>query len=181
MHEESLVERAIAFSIAHSVPVFPCRHDKSPTTKHGFKDASNDPAVIREMFAHAHAEYVAMPTGSITGVSVLDIDVKKNGDTVSGFDWLNAHRNLIPLTRTVQTPSGGLHYYFRHVEGLRNSNGRVGARVDVRGDGGLIIVGGLGYELMQDNAFDQLPVFPDSIIRQLDRPSGGSKSQRSAG
>ena len=59
------------FSMAHSVLVFPCRQDKSPATKHGFKDASSDPAVIREMFADAHAEYVAMPTGSITGVSVL--------------------------------------------------------------------------------------------------------------
>ena len=109
MNEESLVERALAFSIAHSVPVFPCRQDKSPTTNHGFKDASSDPAVIREMFADVEAEYIAMPTGAVTGVSVLDIDVQKNGDAVSGFDWLNAHRSLIPETRTVQTPSGGLH------------------------------------------------------------------------
>lgn len=180
MSREVLAELALAFSKAHSVPVFPCRQDKSPTTNHGFKDASSDPAVIREMFADVEAEYIAMPTGAVTGVSVLDIDVPKDDSPVSGFDWLNVHRNLIPQTRTVQTPSGGLHYYFRHVEGLRNSNGRIAARVDVRGDGGLIIVGGLGYELMQDNAFDQLPVFPDSVIRQLERPSDGSKSQLGA-
>lgn len=41
------------FSMAHSVLVFPCRQDKSPATKHGFKDASSDPAVIRKMFARA--------------------------------------------------------------------------------------------------------------------------------
>jgi len=181
MQSESLIELAVSYSAEHGVPVFPCRQDKSPTTNHGFKDASSDPAVIREMFADVEAEYIAMPTGAVTGVSVLDIDVPKDDSPVSGFDWLNVHRNLIPQTRTVQTPSGGLHYYFRHVEGLRNSTGRIAARVDVRGDGGLIIVGGLGYELMQDADFDQLPVFPDSIIRQLDRPSGGSKSQLGAG
>ena len=54
--EEVLAELALAFSKAHSVPVFPCRQDKSPTTNHGFKDASSDPAVLREMFADVEAE-----------------------------------------------------------------------------------------------------------------------------
>ena len=171
MKDDSLVECALAFSAEHEVPVFPCRQDKSPTTKHGFKDASMDPAVIREMFANAQAEYVAMPTGSITGVSVLDIDVAKDDDPVSGFEWLDANRGLIPQTRTVQTPSGGLHYYLRHVEGLRCSSSKIAQRVDLRGDGGLIIVSGFGYDLLKDIPFTELPPFPDEVIAQLENQS----------
>ena len=157
MKDDSLVERALACSNKHAVPVFPCRQDKSPTTEHGFKDASSDPAVIRKMFAHVHAEYVAMPTGSITGVSVLDIDVEKDCDGVSGFEWLNANRGLIPQTRTVQTPSGGLHYFLGHIEGLPCSNNKIAQRVDVRGDGGYVIVLGFGYELLEDRPFGDFP------------------------
>ena len=113
------------------------RQDK-PLTRQ--TETSSDPAVIRKMFAHVHAEYVAMPTGSITGVSVLDIDVEKDCDGVSGFEWLNANRGLIPQTRTVQTPSGGLHYVLGHIEGLPCSNNKIAQRVDVRGDGGYVIV-----------------------------------------
>ena len=86
MNDQLLVEQALAFSAEHGVPVLPCRQDKSPTTKHGFKDASMDPAVIREMFANAQAEYVAMPSGPTSGISVLDIDVAKDDDPASGFD-----------------------------------------------------------------------------------------------
>ena len=179
MNSSTLVEKAIAFSAQNRVPVFPCRQDKSPTTEHGFKDASSDPAVIREMFAHVHAEYVAMPTGSITGVSVLDIDVEKDCDGVSGFEWLDANRGLIPQTRTAQTPSGGSHYYFRHVEGLRCSNGKIAQRVDVRGDGGYIIVLGFGYELFEDRPFGELPVFPAPVIGQLNDPPAIRKSESS--
>ena len=96
MNDQWLVDQALAFSAEHGVLVFPCRRDKKPTTEHGFKDASMDPAVIREMFANAQAESVAMPTGCITGVSVLDIDVAKDDDPASGFDWLDANRGLIP-------------------------------------------------------------------------------------
>lgn len=31
MNDQWLVERALAFSAEHGVPVFPCRQDKSPT------------------------------------------------------------------------------------------------------------------------------------------------------
>lgn len=179
MNSISLVDRALDFSAEHAVPVFPCRQDKSPLTRHGFKDASSDPAVIREMFADARAELVAMPTGGITGVSVLDIDVQKDDDPVSGFEWLDANRGLIPQTRTAQTPSGGLHYYFRDVEGLRCSNGKIAQRVDVRGDGGYIIVLGFGYELFEDRPFGELPVFPAPVIRQLNDPPVIGKSEPS--
>ena len=167
MNDQWLVEQALAFSAEHGVPVFPCRRDKSPTPPHGFKDASDDPERIKALFSHPEAVFVAMPSGPMSGISVLDIDVAKDEGSVSGFEWLDANRGLIPQTRTVQTPSGGLHYYFRHVEGLRCSQSRIGDGIDVRAKGGLIIVAGLGYELITDIPFTELPQFPAEVIAQL--------------
>ena len=31
--------------------VFPCKADKAPLTTHGFKDASDDPDIIYELFS----------------------------------------------------------------------------------------------------------------------------------
>ena len=39
--------RAVALDLAKRLPVFPCDNDKRPFTAHGFKDASNDPDLIR--------------------------------------------------------------------------------------------------------------------------------------
>ena len=50
-----------------------------------------------------------IPTGSLNNLLVLDLDVKDDG--VKKFpDYIADHGN--PNTLTVQTPSGGFHYYF---------------------------------------------------------------------
>ena len=153
MNDQWLVERALAFSAEHGVPVLPCRQDKSHTTKHGLKDAFDDPETIEKLFPHSQSTFVAMPSGPASGISVLDIDVAKDEASVCGFEWLDANRGLIPRTRTVQTPSGGLHYYFRHLEGLRFSQRRIGDGIDVDAEGGLIILAGFGYEPITDKPF----------------------------
>jgi hypothetical protein len=71
-----------------------------------------------------------MPTGSVSGISVLDIDA-------DGLTWFDAQH--LPLTRMHQTRSGGLHLLFRHAEGLRNSSGVIANGVDVRANGGMVI------------------------------------------
>ena len=47
----SLAEAAIALEL----PAFPCDADKRPMTQHGFKDASADPATIRNILADLEA------------------------------------------------------------------------------------------------------------------------------
>jgi len=54
-----------------------------------------------------------------------------------GIGWFD--EVPIPATRHQLTKRGGLHVFFKHAEGLRNSSGRVAAGVDVRADGGFII------------------------------------------
>src|SRR5689334_10515728 len=56
-------------------PVFPCDpRTKRPRTPRGFKDATTDPLVIRAWFEPDHDSMLGMPTGSTSGLVVLDVD-----------------------------------------------------------------------------------------------------------
>ena len=113
---------------------FPVARDKCPTSPHGFKDASSETDAVRELWRQHPGPLVGIATGPMSGVDVLDLD-RKHG----AADWWLAHRHQIPVTRTHRTRSGGLHLLFRHAVGLRCSNSRIAAGVDVRAEGGCAI------------------------------------------
>ena len=121
------------------LPVFPCGSNKRPVVETGFKAATSDPAAIMTMFARPGAELIGMPTGKISGLVAVDIDIRPNH---TGMSWLDENRYALPETRTHKTRSGGLHLLFRVPEGveIRNSASRLAPGVDVRGEGGYIIL-----------------------------------------
>ena len=162
-----MIELAISYSAEHRVPVFPCRQDKSPATKRGFKDASSDPAVIRELFAHPEASLIGLPTGKASGICVLDIDCAKEEGTVDGFSWLGGNSAELPQTRVVRTQNKGLHFYFAYLDGLRGSVGKLHPHVDIRAEGNYIIAAGPGYALEVDIPLSSLPLFPAHYPRLL--------------
>jgi hypothetical protein len=124
------------------IPVFPCKPDKSPNTPHGFKDATRDQERIAEMLAQPGL-LIGMPTGRASGLTVVDIDPKNGGYKSVG------NRN-IPSTRTAETPSGGMHFYFKDA-GIRNSASLLAPGVDIRGEGGYVIVPpSKGYKWLDD-------------------------------
>jgi hypothetical protein len=95
-----------------------------------------------------------MPTGSRTGIAVLDLD-KKNGK--DGFAAIPDWQHLSPAI--ARTGSGGAHLYFRADGPVRCSTGKDG--VDVRGDGGYVIVPpSTGYSWLTNHDFADLPPFP---------------------
>src|SRR5262249_792841 len=53
---------------------------------------------------------------------------------------LLAEHGALPNTLYQRTWSGGLQYFFAYAPGVRNSTSRVGPRLDIRGDGGYVIV-----------------------------------------
>jgi hypothetical protein len=115
--------------------VFPCREEnKHPCTPHGFKDASSNPAKIADLWRRFPGGLVGIATGELSGISVLDIDVKY--DTARA--WWRQHEHLLPITRAYRTRRGGLHLYFRHASGVRNVEGKPEG-IDVRGQGGYVI------------------------------------------
>jgi hypothetical protein len=127
-----------AFRLAAAgYPVFPIAASKRPTCPHSFKDAATEAADIRRLWRDHPGPLVGVPTGKVTGLFVLDLDITKH--TVAA-EWFERHAPYLPETRQQTTRSGGLHLFFQHVEGLRNSAGRIALGVDTRAEGGSIIV-----------------------------------------
>lgn len=125
---------------AQGYPVFPCQSNKRPYTKSGFKDATTDPLQILAWWQAWPLAMIGMPTGKVSGLIVLDVDVK-NG--VNGFETLKANGWPIPANAVqIRTPSGGAHYFFKAPEGVHvpSSAGKIGPGLDLRGDGGYIIL-----------------------------------------
>jgi Bifunctional DNA primase/polymerase, N-terminal/AAA domain len=138
--------------ISRGWPVFPCRAGetidsktgevfaaKTPITPNGLKGASKREEIIREWWRRNPDAMVGIPTGAPIGAWVLDIDVKGNGyETLAA---LEAEHSPLPRTAAVSTASGGMHLYWKHVDGVRN-RGRLGSGIDVRGDGGYVVAAG---------------------------------------
>jgi hypothetical protein len=158
-------------------PVFPCRVEngnKRPLVKEWQHVASTDEQQIREWwprrFPHAA---IGVPTGhGGARFVVLDIDVKRAQD--NGFDTLaELGHAVLPDTPMVHTPSGGLHLYFDPGDRLiRNTAGKkgrgIGRGLDVRGDGGFVVVPGPGSGYRWDPVYkiDHLPLAlaPDWLV-----------------
>src|SRR6188508_1827194 len=114
--------------------VFPCSATKAPTIPGpgGYKHATKDPDEIKALWRRHPAPLIGVATGSVSGIWVLDIDVKHQ----EAVDWWHlAHPRLLP-TRAFRTRSGGVHCYFHSGEGIGNSTSRPVRGIDVRGDGG---------------------------------------------
>ena len=131
----------LACALDLGLPVFPCRNtpenkatDKTPLTKNGYLNASDDPGKIRAMFTRRDGCLIGVPTGAISSFDVLDVD-PRNG----GREWYEAHKSKLPATRAHRTRSGGLHLLFKHLDGLRCSTSKIAPGIDVRADGGYII------------------------------------------
>ena len=165
-------------AISLKAPVFPCYISKNPATKTGFYEASDDPAAIRAMFAKPHCELIGMPTGPKTGVVVVDIDT---GDGRRGLDWVEANKGKLPKTRTIRTKSGGQHLYFNYPTNggeIRINAGKLAPNVDVRGDGGYVIVGPAPlYRVIDDAPIADLP---DWLLTELCKVKQDAKAERPA-
>ena len=132
-----MLEKALEYARS-GLSIFPIKpNSKHPATLNGFKDATTSKDDIK-LYFNQNSEYnIAMPTGTINGVIVLDID-PKNGGLESLSELINEHPE-IENTKIIETPSGGYHFYFRANETIPNkANVRPG--VDIRGDGGYVLI-----------------------------------------
>ena len=92
-----------------------------------------------------------------------------------GQEWLD--RFNLPTTPMARTGGGGLHCFFRYPEGaeIKNSAGKIAPEVDIRGDGGYIIVApsvhvsGCSYEwinsLLDTDLAEAPPALLEAIVR----------------
>lgn len=102
--------------------------------------ATSDTATVEGWIEEYPAANIGIATGSKSGFWVLDVDPDKGGaETLAA---LVAKHGPLPHTVQAQTGSGGSHYLFTMPEGqtITNSAGKLGPGLDVRGDGGQIVV-----------------------------------------
>jgi len=136
------LEAAFDYASRH-VPVFPCSTlDKKPLTPHGFKDATTDETQVRAWWTQWPNAMISIPTGSKSGIWALDTDKDpaKQIDGEAVLASLEARHSPLPKTRTSITARGGKHRLFLWDSNIdiRNSTGKIGLGIDVRGEGGYI-------------------------------------------
>lgn len=123
--------------------VFPCQ----PGTKipmagsNGCLDATRDQDQIEAWWEQHPDANVAVSTD---GLCVVDVDPIEEGDTRRENLFAQEQNRLEDLlvSAGTATPRGGQHFWFSQVEGqdIRNSGSQVAPGVDIRGNGGYVLV-----------------------------------------
>jgi hypothetical protein len=121
-------------------PVGNCRNCQTPDlghdratcgclTCHGFYAATTDPDRLAAMLRTVPGGLLAIRTGTVSGLLVVDVD-PRNGGAVD--------RQLMTPTATVATGGGGWHLYYRHPGTATVAALPGAAGVDIKGDGGYV-------------------------------------------
>lgn len=161
------VDRCGAWPI---IPIVP--GNKRPAIKTGIDHAEGatiDLATIADWHRRGMLDAIGTPTGAVSGAVVIDVDKKHDGEAL--LAELESALGPLPRTKVVRTRSGGLHIYCAHPRNdmrVRSAGPKgqlaklLGGRpgIDVRGDGGLVVLPpSLGYSWIADDD-EPLPRLP---------------------
>ncbi len=185
MSTDKLLTAALRYA-EFGYPVFPCGPDKKPLTKNGFKDGTTDPNQLRAWWAKWPEACIGLATA---GLVVIDRDVVEGADNpwpTERPQWFN-----LADAPTSCTPRGGRHHVFRRPDGVkwRCSTSKLAPKVDVRTDGGYIVVAPSvapagEYAWVEGQALDvpasELPLPPEWLkdaLNAIHPPAGKVKSE----
>lgn len=128
----------LSFALAYARnawSVFPCA-DKRPLIEGGFKSATTNEATIHEWWARWPDAQVAIATGTVSGLGVLDVDPRNGGD--DSYSAMVAEHGSLPETKEVLTGGGGRHFYFTLGRPCP-SRASIYPGIDLKADGGYVI------------------------------------------
>ena len=165
-----LLDHALTYAEKMGWKLHPCKKDKTPYLPAWQKNASCDPDQIKEWWAKWPNASIGCKCGPDSKIWVLDIDLPDGPDTL---EKLLSDNSPLPLTLIQKTGSGGKQIFFSYngVE-IRNSAKKAGPGIDVRGDGGYIILppsnhpSGKNYEWLQKKAISQAPAWLVDIVKK---------------
>jgi hypothetical protein len=152
-----MLEHALGYA-ARGWPVFPCHPETKrplvaalpgePKGSGGLKRATTSRELITQWWTKWPNAMIGVPTGPHMGAFVVDCDAGTDDKTGEVFEAdaliaaLEAELGAeLPETLTAETPRGGRHLYFATaiLDMIGNRAGVI-PRVDIRGDGGYVIV-----------------------------------------
>jgi hypothetical protein len=182
------LEAALVYG-EQGIPVFPTNPlDKRPLISGGFKNATTDKTQIRDWWQKWPNAMIAAPTGAASNMWIVDVDRDpvRNIDGMTELAKLIAQHGELPATLMTTTPRGGRHLIFLWNNGveIRNSTGKVGQGIDVRGEGGYVCLppsrraDGALYQWDPEGGSQAAPA-PDWLI-ELARSENRSKKRDKA-
>ncbi len=141
--------------------IIPVSRSKKPLIE--WKRFQSERATIDDVYGWAQKFgddfNLAIVTGSLSGITVVDVEL--NGSTAG-----------IPETLMAKSGGGGYHFFFKYRQGIQNK-ARIRELMDVRGEGGFIILAPSESEKGKYEWINDLPMvdFPDSILKLAERKS----------
>lgn len=163
-----LLSAALHYSQDYGWPVFPSwPGKKKPLTPNGCYDAKTNPGAINFWWGKWPDANVAVATGSISGILVIDLDYKpeENKDGPAELrSWERESGYKLPETVTAVSGSGGQHLYYRYDPTKIKVKSKVDLiwGIDVRAEGSCIItppsVHACGREYFWDISPDDMPM-----------------------
>ncbi|MDP9472137.1 MAG: bifunctional DNA primase/polymerase, partial [Chloroflexota bacterium] len=110
---------------------------KHPRTLNGLTGATTDEAQINTWWSKWPTANVAIRTGAVSGIIVLDIDGEEGWRTLGE---LEARLGPLPPTVMAHTGGGGSHFFFTYPGRHVKTKSKIGHKLDLRGDGGYALV-----------------------------------------
>jgi putative DNA primase/helicase len=182
MSQPSALPAALWYA-RHSWYVLPLRPgSKLPATEHGFQDATTAEQKIRAWWTAEPRYNVGIATG-LSGIAAVDVDVKNGAQGMESWRDLRQELGADSEDTVInETPTGGLHMlYAANGHKIRNSAGKLGPGLDVRAEGGYIVVppsttpdGEYHWALGCDPAHRALAPIPEALLHLLieaDKPA----------
>lgn len=110
----------------------PGKHPIGDLVPHGQKDATTDEDLINEWWERYPRANIGVATGPESGIIVVDVDGR------AGDKWLEEHCGTLG---TLKSNTGrGSHHFFRHPGGHVNNSVKRILGLDIKGDGGYVVV-----------------------------------------
>jgi hypothetical protein len=112
---------------------------KHPATSR-WQNTIPSPRAVDGLWAHPRERGIGLACGPASGCFVLDNDPRHGGTKT--LARLQDEHGPLPDTWTAQTGGGGTHHYFAWPDSraVRNSAGLLGPGLDIRGQGGYVVL-----------------------------------------
>ena len=118
------------------VPVVP-REKRPLVAWQIYQQTRPSSAEVQAWFARWPDANVGIVTGVVSGLVVVDVDLKHGGE--QSLVRIEREHGPLPATVEARTGGGGRHLYFTHPGGhVHNKVGLVPG-IDLRGDGGIVV------------------------------------------
>jgi putative DNA primase/helicase len=164
--DNSILHWAKEYVCKFGFSVIPVGRDKKPLIDwKEFQTRYPSPEELEKWFSDGKNN-IAIVTGPISGIAVLDIDGEE------GEESIKQNKLYLPPASCVKTGKG-YHYYFKYQNGVRNFTRRYPG-IDLRGEGGYVLAppsvhpSGAIYEWIIPLEED-LPELPDWVLNEKEK------------